>query len=168
MRSENWRHWCNVTNRTRRELLAAAGYSTVASIFAPRLALARDPLFTGTWSAFLDTDDPPTRLKLVIDAKGAGHLTVINVGDIPISRLEISGPTLRLMAVAPAMGVGWQFQGGTRQVLVDGNRSVRASVPVTRPDQWHLGSVTKSMTATLAARIVESGRLHCPFHRAAS
>jgi CubicO group peptidase (beta-lactamase class C family) len=44
-------------------------------------------------------------------------------------------------------------------VLVDGNRSVEADVAVTRADQWHLGSVTKSMTATLAARIVETGRL---------
>jgi CubicO group peptidase (beta-lactamase class C family) len=157
----------------------------------------------------------------VIDPDGSGHLTVIDVGDIPIRHLEISGTTLhfetaqpplvytatldgdriqgtckrgdqdirlnfvrgdlysepplvnfppaplsakrlhemRLMAAAPAMGVGWQFRGGMRHVLVDGKRSVKASAPVTRQDRWHLGSITKSMTATLAARIVEAGHL---------
>jgi CubicO group peptidase (beta-lactamase class C family) len=158
----------------------------------------------------------------VIDGNGSGHLTVIDVGDIPIGHLEISGTTLhfettqpalvydatldgdrikglcrrngqdirldfvrgdlytepplinfppaplsarrlhdlRVMAVAPAMGVGWQFRGGMRHVLVDGKRSAKASTPVTRRDKWHLGSITKSMTATLAARIVETGHLH--------
>jgi CubicO group peptidase (beta-lactamase class C family) len=66
---------------------------------------------------------------------------------------------MRVMARAPAIGVGWQFHGRPRHVLVDGMRSVNADVPVTRQDKWHLGSITKSMTATLAARVVENGDL---------
>jgi hypothetical protein len=84
-----------VVNRTRRAVLGVAACSTIASLIGPGAALARGQPFTGTWSAFLDTDDPPTRLKLVIDENGSGRLTVIDVGDIPIGHLEISGPTLR-------------------------------------------------------------------------
>ena len=214
-----------MVNRTRRALLETAACSLVTSLIRPAAAAARDQLFAGTWSALLDTDDPPTRLKLVIDLNGSGHLTVIDVVDvvdIPIGHLEISGNKLhfettqpplvyaatlegdeikgvcrrgdqdipldfvrgdlysepplinfppapvsvkrlhelRLMARAPAMGVGWQFQGGTARVLVDGNRSVTTNAAVTPHDKWHLGSITKSMTATLAARMVETGALH--------
>jgi CubicO group peptidase (beta-lactamase class C family) len=63
------------------------------------------------------------------------------------------------MAKAPAMGVGWQFAGGARQVLVDGSRAINTGIAVTRNDKWHLGSITKSMTATLAARLVEAGAI---------
>jgi CubicO group peptidase (beta-lactamase class C family) len=38
-----------------------------------------------------------------------------------------------------------------------GLRSIDASVRVTTDDQWHIGSITKSMTATLAAMLVEDG-----------
>lgn len=38
-----------------------------------------------------------------------------------------------------------------------GLRSADASVRVTADDQWHLGSITKSMTGTLAAILVEDG-----------
>jgi CubicO group peptidase (beta-lactamase class C family) len=38
-----------------------------------------------------------------------------------------------------------------------GLRSAQASVRVTTSDQWHIGSMTKSMTATLAAILVEDG-----------
>jgi CubicO group peptidase (beta-lactamase class C family) len=38
-----------------------------------------------------------------------------------------------------------------------GLRSVQGSARVTTTDQWHIGSITKSMTATLAALLVEDG-----------
>lgn len=40
-----------------------------------------------------------------------------------------------------------------------GLRAVGTEAHVTRDDVWHLGSVTKSMTATLAAILVDEGRL---------
>ncbi len=40
-----------------------------------------------------------------------------------------------------------------------GTRSYRALVPVTIYDKWHLGSITKSMTATVAALLIEQGVL---------
>lgn len=40
-----------------------------------------------------------------------------------------------------------------------GLRSKGATAVVTTQDQWHLGSITKSMTATLAATLVENGSI---------
>lgn len=46
------------------------------------------------------------------------------------------------------------------EVAVSGRRVRTApEVPVTRDDRFHVGSITKSMTAVLAARLVEAGRL---------
>jgi len=63
------------------------------------------------------------------------------------------------MARAPAMGV-WQFAGAQPHILVDGRRAVERRVPVQPGDQWYLGSVTKSMSATLVARWVETSVLN--------
>ena len=41
----------------------------------------------------------------------------------------------------------------------DGERKRRSGVPVELGDRWHLGSVTKSITATMIARLVESGQM---------
>lgn len=38
-----------------------------------------------------------------------------------------------------------------------GQRKWTVNEPVTLPDRWHQGSITKSMTATLAARLVQEG-----------
>ena len=64
---------------------------------------------------------------------------------------------LRLIAGAPAMGVAWAS--GKDHVLVDGLRAADAKTQVALADQWHIGSCTKSMTATLAARLVEAGHI---------
>ena len=81
--------------------------------------------------------------------------TILSPGPMTPARLK------QLLAIsgAPALGVGWAFKGGPDHVLVDGLRSAKASTPVAATDQWHIGSDTKSMTATLAARLVEARRL---------
>ncbi|QEG37691.1 serine hydrolase domain-containing protein [Bythopirellula goksoeyrii] len=43
---------------------------------------------------------------------------------------------------------------------VDGERKLGSGVPLTIDDRWHLGSITKSITATMIARLVESGKLN--------
>lgn len=65
----------------------------------------------------------------------------------------------RLRAGTPGMGAAWNRRQQPEHVLVDGIRSVGASAAVTADDLWHLGSLTKSMTATLIARHVEAGTL---------
>jgi CubicO group peptidase (beta-lactamase class C family) len=57
----------------------------------------------------------------------------------------------------PAMGVIVIRHGEVAELGVTGTRSAHGRIPVTTADQWHLGSITKSMTATLAALLVEDG-----------
>jgi CubicO group peptidase (beta-lactamase class C family) len=66
---------------------------------------------------------------------------------------------LRLVSDAPALGVAYAFKNQPDHVWVDGVRSVETESAVTPADCWHIGSCTKSMTATLAARLVEAGRI---------
>jgi len=66
---------------------------------------------------------------------------------------------LRLISDAPALGIAYAFKNQPDHILVDGLRSVESDAPVTPTDRWHIGSCTKSMTATLAARLVEAGRI---------
>jgi len=48
---------------------------------------------------------------------------------------------------------------GLQKIAAIGTRKWGTDSPVTINDQWHLGSDTKAMTATLAAILVEEGRL---------
>lgn len=41
----------------------------------------------------------------------------------------------------------------------DGERKLGSGVAVTADDRWHVGSITKSVTATMIARLVESGAM---------
>lgn len=55
----------------------------------------------------------------------------------------------------PAMGVVVVIDGQIVEQAAEGVRSANDSAVVTIDDSWHLGSLTKSMTATLAAALVE-------------
>ncbi|HET6691976.1 MAG TPA: serine hydrolase domain-containing protein [Miltoncostaeaceae bacterium] len=58
---------------------------------------------------------------------------------------------------APAMGAALVAPDGSAEVAVAGVRARGRGAPVTAADPWHIGSCTKSMTALLYARLVESG-----------
>jgi len=58
---------------------------------------------------------------------------------------------------APALAVIVIRRGQVVERGATGLRSADGSVSVTTQDQWHIGSLTKSMTATLAAMMVEDG-----------
>jgi CubicO group peptidase (beta-lactamase class C family) len=64
---------------------------------------------------------------------------------------------LREQCGSPALAAAAAKLNGGRIALVDGVRSTVATTLVTVQDRWHLGSITKSMTATLVARCVEAG-----------
>ncbi len=76
---------------------------------------------------------------------------------IPLEPLTQQGlANLRAASGAPAMAA--IAVGPRRRVaFVDGRRAADAPTPATIRDRWHLGSITKSMTATLVARAVEIG-----------
>ncbi|MGE0741247.1 MAG: serine hydrolase domain-containing protein [Hyphomonadaceae bacterium] len=64
---------------------------------------------------------------------------------------------LRTAASAPALAAAAANRDGRSIALADGLRAVGRAEAVTTSDKWHLGSITKSMTATLVARAVEAG-----------
>jgi CubicO group peptidase (beta-lactamase class C family) len=87
-------------------------------------------------------------------------------GDVADGVTEIKQPPLtadlleakRVAAGAPGIGAAWA-RAGKSTIMVAGSRSSEVRVPVRAQDQWHWGSITKSMTATLCARLVEAGVL---------
>ena len=50
--------------------------------------------------------------------------------------------------------------GKVEAAAADGERKIDSGVPVQIGDRWHLGGITKSITATMIARLVEAGRMH--------
>jgi len=64
---------------------------------------------------------------------------------------------LRATGGIPALGGAGSFNTGKPKIVVDGLRSLDAAVPVTANDLWHIGSISKSYTSTLVARLVEQG-----------
>lgn len=66
-------------------------------------------------------------------------------------RAEFDLPALAAATVTPA---GMQESGSA------GVRKLGDNTPVTHHDQWHLGSCTKAMTATMIATLVNDGKLH--------
>jgi CubicO group peptidase (beta-lactamase class C family) len=63
----------------------------------------------------------------------------------------------RAKAGSPAMIAAARTLAGRSLSLVDGQRMLGNPSPVTTADKWHMGSCTKSMTATLIARLAEAG-----------
>lgn len=59
----------------------------------------------------------------------------------------------------PAMAAALVTDQGLQRVAAVGTRKCGTDNPVTLDDLWHLGSDTKIMTATLAAILVEEGKL---------
>ena len=57
----------------------------------------------------------------------------------------------------PALAAVSMTSTGTIELAATGLRAVGFRDRVTDNDQWHLGSITKPMTATVAARLVEKG-----------
>ena len=49
--------------------------------------------------------------------------------------------------------------GQVEAAAADGERKKGSGVPLEIGDRWHLGGITKSITATMIARLVEAGRM---------
>lgn len=64
---------------------------------------------------------------------------------------------LRAAVGSPAMAADAANRDGRSITFADGVRAIGQSAAVTTSDRWHLGSITKSMTATLVARAAEAG-----------
>ena len=58
----------------------------------------------------------------------------------------------------PAIGLGLIIHSIKQEISVSGVRKIGNGAKVSAEDKWHIGSCTKSMTATLAAVIIGSGK----------
>lgn len=79
------------------------------------------------------------------------------VGTIGDARLGEIVEWARSSQELPALGVVVLRNGQVVERAVMGKRSSAAAALATTEDRWHLGSITKSMTATLAALLIEDG-----------
>src|SRR5688572_1584762 len=59
----------------------------------------------------------------------------------------------------PALGAALLRDGEVVELAVTGVTRAGGDAAVSPDDAWHIGSCTKSMTATLAARLVEQGKI---------
>ncbi|HYD46349.1 MAG TPA: serine hydrolase domain-containing protein, partial [Phenylobacterium sp.] len=64
----------------------------------------------------------------------------------------------RAAAGSPAFAAAAD-KGGRRRAWATGERVRGMGLPVSTDDKWHMGSITKSMTATLVARLVDEGAI---------
>lgn len=76
----------------------------------------------------------------------------------PIALDSLLAPIVRDARV-PAIVAALVTRNGVLAIGVSGRRNVGASAPVTRKDQWHIGSCGKAITAVTVARLVARGQL---------
>ena len=110
------------------------------------------PTATGLDGTFTQGSTLPLRME-----RGAPPVPVDPLAgliDGPINQARLS--LIRAALGTPAMGLAWQRKGASATIMVDGIRAAGSPSLVTSADRWHLGSITKSFTATLFARMVEA------------
>ena len=81
------------------------------------------------------------------------------VGSAPAEEVAAMLERIRAENKLPALGGLAIVDGEVKAIGAVGVRKFRGHEQVTADDRWHIGSCTKSMTATLAATFVEEGRL---------
>ncbi len=65
----------------------------------------------------------------------------------------------RARAKLISIGAGHMQNGKIVNLAVSGKRRIDKNSEVSEADKWHIGSITKSMTATMIARLVEQGKM---------
>jgi CubicO group peptidase (beta-lactamase class C family) len=92
--------------------------------------------------------------------RGEAGLAAATPPPAPIAALtDASLEQIRADAGLPALAAAASRLGGGTMDWATGERALGSGVKVTKTDRWHLGSITKSMTATLVARLVEAGKV---------
>jgi len=81
-----------------------------------------------------------------------------DAGSAPQDLAELLGP-IRTARGVPALGAAVVKSGRLEALGAVGVRKLGNATPVTHQDLWHLGSNTKAMTSTVAALLVDDGKL---------
>ncbi len=98
-----------------------------------------------------------TACAALLNAASASEALVTpHSGDAVLSGILVTALTKHHI---PGMGILVLRSAGVQAVAVAGWRKAGDPTPVMIDDQWHLGSCTKMMTATLIAKLVEDKRL---------
>ncbi len=103
-------------------------------------------------------------LKHVIGIFLVGTVLVLSNGNAEEKRTEPKSVEAILQQAiaesrAPGIGVVVTNSGGTVDLAVVGTKRADRTTPLEPDDPFHIGSVTKPLTATVIARIVEAGSL---------
>lgn len=117
-----------------------------------KLALNSEGGLTGTWSQGQELNITFTRLA-------AGQGPVATPAE-PFGDLQVEVDAARVRSRAPALGSAFASQTSSAPVALECVSGVLVQgqvAPVVGGLKWHVGSITKSMTATLVARLVERG-----------
>ena len=85
-----------------------------------------------------------------------GRSVPIDDAEAPLTNLI---PGLRKEKKLVGLAAMVMVDGQVVASAADGERKKGSGVPIELGDRWHLGSVTKSITATMIARLVESGQM---------
>ena len=83
----------------------------------------------------------------------------LNAQGFDLGNLASELETQRIKWKLPAIGVAIVSSESQPVLEVAGVRKLGEAVNVTRDDLWHIGSCGKAMTATMVARLVQSGKL---------
>jgi len=118
------------------------------------LNLSEKGLLEGTWS---QGGALPLTLSRLVEGAVPEKSALKDLGDLSV---EVTAGQTRYQI--PALVGGYQILRRTAQEgreVVAGSLTVIDKTPVREGQLWHVGSITKSMTATLVARLVERGLL---------
>ena len=93
------------------------------------------------------------------DGAAGASATPVEAGDDLQAALEARVTQLREDTRLTAVGAAAAVDGRLAATAAAGERRRRSGIPVTVDNRWHVGSVTKSMPATLLAALEEDGLL---------
>lgn len=156
-------------------VIAADGKATLFSLDQGNVAIPADATSYTITSMMLSFDSLKARYEGSLVDHDHIHGTFIQGGQalpLDLTRGETfsadptAGPltkeslhALRLDLGTPGMAAGWNRLNQSSVIMADGVRSAGSDTSVTTSDLWHLGSMSKSFTASLAGRCVEAGKL---------
>jgi D-alanyl-D-alanine carboxypeptidase len=98
-------------------------------------------------------------ILLLLSCDTTGPALPPDVGKAGDGNLDVSLEYLRDKHNLPALGAMLIHGDEIVEMEAVGLRAIGFTEEVTVEDRWHLGSITKAMTATLAARLVENGEV---------
>src|SRR5436309_15128604 len=96
---------------------------------------------------------------LLLALLGAASGQIVSQKRLEAGDIERALQPIRQKYNLPALGGAIVLESGETVVGVEGVRKSGTNVAATAADEWHLGSDTKAMTATMIAHLVEHGPL---------